>query len=96
MGYYFDWVNQKYHPIEHDREITPALQRKLVRRAQLVTALVTEIEKGGDQITRMYANLLARTLVCTDELLMREHGERVAKLSLDEPRKKRHGVTSFW
>ena len=44
----------------------------------------------------MYANLLARTLVCTDELLMREHGERVAKLSPDEPRKKRDGVTSFW
>ena len=36
MGYYFDWVNQKYHAIDHDREITPALQRKLERRSALI------------------------------------------------------------
>jgi hypothetical protein len=41
--------------------------------------LLEEIERGDSEV-KLYAGLLARKLVVGDEALMKEFGERIAKL----------------
>ncbi len=77
MGFYYDWCDEKWKPIDHDRALTAAQRRQLSARGRLIEILIEEIS-GGDSITALYAGLLARTLVATDEVLMRKYGERIS------------------
>lgn len=90
MGFYFDWIEQKWRPINHNRKINPYQKRCIFRRRELIEDLLREIASGGNMMTGLYANLLLRTLVKTDESLMRQYGERVAKLSPEEK------IIRFW
>jgi hypothetical protein len=81
MGDYYDWIEGRWEPIDHARTLTPRTRRQITRRKTLIDHLVIEIEEGGDAVTRLYAQLLARTLVKTDEVLMRECGRRIAAMS---------------
>ena len=84
MGYYYDHVDRKWEPIDHDRVLTTKEKRRLSRRRQLIENLLTEINKEQNSVTGLYAGLLALALVKTDELLMRELGEIVAKLHVED------------
>jgi hypothetical protein len=81
MGYFYDWIDQKWQPIDHARKLTVKQRRRLSRRKILMDDLLLEIDKGHDAITTLYGTLLLRTLAKTDELLMREYGEQIAKLA---------------
>lgn len=81
MGYYYDHVDRKWEPIDHDRRLTGKQKQRLSRRKHLIVDLLTEINKGQNSVTALYAGLLARALVKTDELLMREYGETVIKVA---------------
>lgn len=79
MGYYYDWVAQKWMPRSAAR---PTARQKSHRgfRHRLIADLLTEIEHGGDSMVNLYAVLLVRTLVTTDVALMEEYGQRVAEI----------------
>ena len=81
MGYYYDHVDRKWEPIDHDRRLTGKQKQRLSRRKHLIVDLLTEINTGQNSVTALYAGLLARALVKTDELLMREYGETVIKVA---------------
>jgi hypothetical protein len=81
MGYYYHWVDKRYQPLDHHRKLTATQQRQLSRRRNLVADLLVEMA-AGDSVVQLYAGLLARTLICTDQDLMREFGEQVVKLSV--------------
>ena len=55
-------------------------RRQLNRRRALLADLLVEMVEA-DSVIQLYAGLLARTLVCTDQDLMREFGEQVVKMS---------------
>jgi hypothetical protein len=81
MGYYANWLENRWDPIDHNRVIT-AEQRQLIdRRKRLIDDLMVEIETSGDSIIKLYAGLLARTLTATDEVLIRACSERLANLT---------------
>ena len=77
MGYYFDWLNQRW--VEK-----PAVQRRrprrMVPRRTLVTALIEEMHKG-DSEAKLYAGMLVRTLIIGDRQLMKEFGKQIAAIS---------------
>lgn len=87
MGYYYDWIERKWLTGE---QVKPtAHQRRLrLRRRTLLQELLTEIEQGGD--TGLYAGLLARTLVQTDEELMRQLGRQIADITAQDESAKHH------
>ena len=89
MGYFYDWVDRKWEPIDHDRKPTVYQKRLLAERGRLIDNLIEEIERN-DGVTGLYATLLARALVKTDEFLMRAHGERIAHLSPEQERLTQH------
>lgn len=80
MGYFYDWVEEKWKP-KRDETLSLSERRQVNRRSTLLRELIAEIEQGGDGISRLYAGLLARALLATDEELMRDHGERIVKLT---------------
>jgi hypothetical protein len=89
MGFYWDHVNERWKPIDHDRQLTPATRRVLARREDLIKSVLEEIEHPANSATALYAVLLAKELATSDELLARSCGERVAKLTkVAEPRRK--------
>jgi hypothetical protein len=79
MGYYYDWLDCRWLPLDH-HEPGPRQRRLRSRRKHLLRELITEINEGGDGVARLYAALLARTLVA-DQELMQEYGERIVELS---------------
>jgi hypothetical protein len=81
MGFYYDWLERKWQPSDRARELTLPQRQQIARRRALLDQVCTEIERGGNSDTGLYARLLARALVRTDELLMREHGKQVAVLT---------------
>ncbi len=81
MGYYYDWFDGKWVPIDHDRKLTRSQQRLLSRRRILIDEVLAEIDSGGT--VGLYARMLLRELVRSDEALMREYSKEVARL-LDE------------
>lgn len=89
MGYYYDHIEEKWQPIDHDRVLTAKQKRRLSRRRLLIEDLITEIERGCNSLTHLYASLLLRTLVKTDELLMREYGETVSKVATEDKARSR-------
>jgi len=84
MGYYYDWVNEKWQ--HRPGPVLP--ERRYRRRETLLRYLLAEIN-DGDSLTSLYAGLLARALVVLDEELMNEYGERVAppRRHADKPAK---------
>jgi hypothetical protein len=80
MGYYYDWVDSRWLPIDHQRRVTLKQQRRIDRRRDLLQRLLLEIARGNNSVTRLYAQLLARALLQTDEMIMREDGQRVVGL----------------
>jgi hypothetical protein len=85
MGYYYDWINAKW--IERERGLRPTIGpsvRRRRRRRTLIGELLTEIAEGHDSDATLYATLLARALVTTDEELMKEYGEHIAHVSAGE------------
>ena len=73
---------RKWEPVR-TRTLTPSQHRQIIRRSRLIADLLTEIAEG-DGITGLYARLLTRALVKTDQDLMQEYGEQIAKLTRDE------------
>jgi hypothetical protein len=84
MGYYWNAIDERWDAIDHGRQLTAKQRRRIQRRKQLIADLITEVKVGRDAVTRLYANLLLRALVLTDEELMRSHGKEVAELSPKE------------
>ena len=81
MGYYANWLEDRYDPIDHDRVLTAEQRQLIERRKRLIEDLMVEIETSGDSIITLYAGLLARTLTATDELLIRAHSERLSRMT---------------
>lgn len=75
-GFIYDWNVGKWLPKQH-RELSFADRRHHARRQRLLYCLLIEM-RSGDGIAAMYANLLARHLIGTDQDLMHDYGERVA------------------
>jgi len=80
-GYYYDWFERRW--IERPAEAMQRLPRRGVPRRTLLAALVEEVEKG-DSDAKLYAALLARSLIGCNMELMHEFGERIAKLSKED------------
>jgi hypothetical protein len=81
MGYYYDWINEKW--VERERGCRPTIGpsvRRRKRRRTLIAELLTEIAESHDGDATLYATMLARALVTTDEELMKEFGEQVAAI----------------
>jgi hypothetical protein len=78
-GFYYDWLAQKWVPRRASTKPTAAQKSRCKARHDLLKTLLVEIEEGGDGVARLYALLLARTLVAADETLMRDYGQRIAK-----------------
>ena len=81
MGYFRNWLEGRWDPIDHDRKLTREQVQEIERRKALICELIKEIEVSGDSVTKLYAGLLARTLTATDELLLRAHSEQLAKMT---------------
>jgi hypothetical protein len=89
MGYYYDHVAERWHPIDHDRKLSRTDRACIDRRAGLIEALIVELERGRDSVIRLYVGLAARTLATSDEILCRKYGEQIAALTgPDEKAKK--------
>jgi hypothetical protein len=80
MGYYYDWLAQKWMPRSKP---TAAQKSQRQFRHRLIADLLTEIESGGNSIASLYAGMLARTLVTTDAALMDEYGQHLAEIGKD-------------
>lgn len=76
MGFYYDWVNDRWQ----EKSTNGRRHRRIRAWRTLLPALVDEIE-NGDSEGKLYAGLLARHIVTNDEILMEDHGKRVAKLT---------------
>jgi hypothetical protein len=86
--YYYDWVQERWvEPTS--TESTPAQKRQCARRRDLIEGLLDEIA-AGDGITTLYAGLLARQLITTDEVLMRAYGREVVNQSGDVAQRVEH------
>jgi hypothetical protein len=77
-SFYYDWLAQTWTPRPSTKR-TAAQKSRCKLRHNLLSNLLVEIEHGGNGVARLYALLLARTLVATDEILMREFGKHVAE-----------------
>ena len=84
MGYYYDWLEQKWAPIDHGRTLNRREQRRIDRRRALIDDLILEFKCGRDGQIALFAGLLLRALVRSDEQLMRDRGEAIANVSFDE------------
>jgi hypothetical protein len=82
MGYYYDWIEQNWLPLQH-RELTSQQCRRRTCRHRLLSELLTELEAGDDGVSRLYAGLLARRLISRDQELMREFGRQVVETASD-------------
>ena len=79
MGYYWDYVERKYFPIDHDRMLSQPECWVLEGRGELIDNLLQEVGDPANAITCLYATLLVRALASSDEVLARDFSERVAK-----------------
>jgi len=77
MGYYFDWLNEKW--VEKPA-VQPRRPHRMFPRRTLVTALVEEMLKG-DSEAKLYAAMLARKLIVGDRELMAEFGKQIAAMT---------------
>jgi hypothetical protein len=85
MPYYYDWIDRKYIETKRSPQIEQPLTPRGAERAEtLLPELIKEIETGDSEI-KLYAGMLARRLVSTEYYLMRNFGEKVAKLT-DPPK----------
>jgi hypothetical protein len=89
MGYYYDWLEGRWDPIDHYRELTRQERRTIERRRTVIEVLITEIAESDDSIIKLYAGLLARTLTATDELLIREYSKRLSEMCPKKTEKKK-------
>jgi hypothetical protein len=79
MGYYYDWIEQRWQPRQH-RQLSAAERERQARRGRLLRGLLAEIS-DDDGLSQLYAALLARHWIGGDEELMRSFGKQVAALS---------------
>jgi hypothetical protein len=92
MRYFWDYIENIWQPTERSKELTRKRHRRIARRSQLIEDLFREIDLGRNSITSLYANMLARALVQTDEKIMKEYGKRVAELSTDDSKRERANI----
>jgi hypothetical protein len=80
-GFFYDWLEKKWLPCQRSRAqvLSPQEQNQRSRRARLLRDLLTEMQAGGDSVSRLYVGLLARSLLSADEELMRAFGKEVAE-----------------
>ncbi len=81
MGYYWNPLEKRWRPIDHDRKLSRADHARIEHRGELIEQLVVELERECDSMLRLYTELLVRALVSSDEILTRRYGERVAALT---------------
>src|SRR5262245_27008631 len=84
MGYYWDWMAKRWHPIDHHRKLTREQWHQINRREALIEDLITELEEGSDSVIKLYAGLLAGALCQSDQVLMDRCGEKIAAIGGDE------------
>jgi hypothetical protein len=80
MGYFYNYLEKRWDPINHDRQLNRQQRQQIERKKTLIAGLITEIEASNDSVVKLYVSLAARTLAATDELLLRAHGKRLAEL----------------
>jgi hypothetical protein len=81
MGYYYDWLESRWIPIDHNRVLTREQRQRIVRRGNLIADLIEEIEADdSSSVLKLFAGLAARALAASDELLLRDWGEQLAKI----------------
>jgi hypothetical protein len=90
MRYHWDYIEKDWKPNQHPDQLTRKRHRRIIRRSQLIEDLMREIDLGSNSITSLYANMLARALVQTDEKIMSEYGKRVAELSATDSKRETH------
>jgi transposase len=88
MGFFYDWIEQRWSPIDHDRRLTPEARRRLERRTNLIEQLIAELEDSRDGVAVLYAGLLARRLASSDEILIRQFSKTLARLATHEQTRK--------
>jgi len=72
MGYYYDWLEARWSPIDHDRKLSRRQLRRIEWRGALIEALIELLEQEGNSSEiNLYGGLLARALTASDELLIR-------------------------
>ena len=84
MGFYYNWLEERWLPIDHDRKLTTAARHRIEQCSVLIERLLTEMEDGRDGTARLYAGLLVRHLVASDEALMRKYGKQTAVVTAPE------------
>ena len=84
MGYYWNPLEKRWRPIDHERKLSRADHARIARHGELIEQLVVELERGCDSIIRLYLQLLVGALVSSDEILTRRYGEQVAALTMRE------------
>lgn len=80
MGYYYDWIEEQWVERPRDRVVTWGQRQRQQRRRKLLTYLIAEMTESRDGVATLYAALLARTLVASDEELMGAFGEQIARI----------------
>ena len=84
MGYYWDAVEEKWPPIDHDRVLSQSERLTIERRGELIEQLLMEMHRPASGPTRLYASLLARALVGSDEELARRYSGEVAVATTEQ------------
>ena len=81
MGFYYDRIDEKWVPLDHDRKLTSRQRRELARHKALLICLLAELKTGNNSnsVITLYARMLARALVQSDQELMQALGQRVAQ-----------------
>jgi hypothetical protein len=80
MGFYWNPIDERWSPIDHERKLSRSDRNRIERRSDLIEGLLAEIKMGRDGIIQLYTGLLVRTLAASDEILMRKYGEQIAVL----------------
>lgn len=86
-GFFYDWFAGRWIEKWNVEDPTQIVPRRAIPRHVLLEALAEEIEKGNFE-AKLYGALLARTLIGSNMMLMKQFGERIAKLTKEDVKKK--------
>lgn len=86
-GYYYDWFASLWIEKWNADDATQIVPSRSIPRHVLLAALAEEIEKGDSQ-AKLFGSLLARALIGQNMDLMKRFGERIAKMSKDDVKRR--------
>jgi hypothetical protein len=85
MAYYWDPLAERWKPVDRKRKLIPTDHARLDRHATLIEALMTEMKEGVSGLIGVYAPLLTRALIESDELLIQGYAEQFKHVLKEEP-----------